>query len=150
MGAPSALGIKDGCLFTINGLEEVRQSLCCFSFWCLFRRRILGDCRRRGRWCLGRRCHVSAITSDDPNEILTFLCLFRGDGPSILKISIRRSFVRLVLDPVLLEIWIVQVFLQGSDEGDRGLGEKVSARLDVSEVGDITCFKLGMGTLSRF
>jgi len=72
------------------------------------------------------------------------------DGPSVLKASIRSSSVRLVLDPVLLEIWIVQVFLQGSDEGDRGLGEKVSARLDVSEVGDITCFKLGMGTLSRF
>jgi hypothetical protein len=89
---------------------------------------------------LRRRCHVNAITSDDPNEILTFLCLFRSDGPSVLKALIRSCSVRLVLDPVLLEIWIVQVFLQGSDEGDRGLGEKVSARLDVSKVGDINVF----------
>lgn len=39
-------------------------------------------------------------------EVLTLFYLLRN-GPSILQVPIRRIFVCLVLNPVLLEIWIV-------------------------------------------
>jgi hypothetical protein len=33
--APSGLRIKNSCLFIIDGIEKVRQSLCRFDFGCL-------------------------------------------------------------------------------------------------------------------
>lgn len=67
--------------------------------------------------------HVSTLPSDRRShaEVLTIFFPLRN-GPAILQLPIRSVFGCLVLDPVLLEIWIVQVFLQGPHERNRCLG----------------------------
>jgi hypothetical protein len=54
---------------------------------------------------------------------LTFLHFLRV-GPTVLEALIRRVLVRLVFNPVLLEVRIVQVLLQGSHERYRGLRQR--------------------------
>ena len=56
----------------------------------------------------------------DQAKVLTLFFLLRNGSP-ILQLPIRGVFGCLVLDPVLLEIWIVQVFLQGPHERNRRL-----------------------------
>ena len=80
--------------------------------------------------------------------MLTGFCLLRS-GPTIPQVLISNIFVCLILDPVLLKICVVQVFLQRPHERDRSLRDKLWVRARVF-IGNITCFKLGMGTLSRF
>jgi hypothetical protein len=58
-----------------------------------------------------------------PVEVLTDF-RFLQNAPTILYVPIRSILVRLVLDPVLLEIWILQILLQGPHKGDGCLGEK--------------------------
>jgi hypothetical protein len=82
-------------------------------------------------------------------EVLTDF-RFLQNAPTILYAPIRSILVRLVFDPVLLEIWIIQILLQGPHKGDGCLREKMWVKHRVSDVGDITCFKLGMGTLRIF
>jgi len=49
---------------------------------------------------------------------------FLENGPTVLYVPIRSILVRLVLDPVLLEIWIIQILLQGPHKGDGCLHER--------------------------
>ena len=75
---------------------------------------------------------------------------FLQNAPTILPALIGSILVGLVLNPVLFKIWIVQILLQGPDKGYRSLGEKTWVKRRESDTENITCFKLGMGTLSRF
>jgi hypothetical protein len=61
-----------------------------------------------------------------PSE-LKWLTVFRSlqNAPTILRALIGSILVLLVLDPVLLKIWIVQILLQGPDKGYRRLGERM-------------------------
>ncbi len=48
---------------------------------------------------------------------------FLQNTPTILQVLIGSILVRLILDPVLLEIWIIQILLQGPRKGDGCLSE---------------------------
>lgn len=49
---------------------------------------------------------------------------FLQNTPTILQVLIGSILVGFVLDPILLEIWIVQILLQGPDKGDWRLRER--------------------------
>ena len=49
---------------------------------------------------------------------------FLQNTPTILQVLIGSILVGFVLDPILLEIWIVQILLQGPNKGDWRLRER--------------------------
>jgi hypothetical protein len=67
---------------------------------------------------------MNTLLLDNPVEVLTVF-RFLQNAPTVLNAPIRSILVRFVLDPVLLEIWIFQILLQGPHKRDRCLRERM-------------------------
>jgi hypothetical protein len=103
-------------------------------------------------WRMPRLCAVSSsislAASIDWTAILPLTSLGRRG-------HIRGGHVLPILDPILLKVWVMQVFLERPDEGNRGLAYENSILISTSKafyhsttcpLPQLTCLKLGTGT----
>ena len=117
----AGLRVEQRCLFPFDRREEVLNGLCAVSRFG-GTRGILGR-TTRGRFFRSYGGHSAHYDGRDRDELTRLVELFSNSSrlSSIPGVPVCSSFVRLVLNSILLEMRIVKVFLQRVDEGDRCL-----------------------------